>query len=782
MPDVNTVINSLIGLIQNNITSNGNEEITGQVHRSTLLTIVQSIGSLLNEPDDYLLNQYPEWDDEQLYTAGEDIIIKYQGRLYAFISPIDSEDQTPGLFPTVWAPISALSLAHPAHKDKKLAEGTGNEVSAAEIRAFLDDFDDDFNLSEYVKKDGSTAFTAPQPGVNPIDDEDLATKGYVDNGLGDPVKAGLYFEFDHEDGLFTTAQEICFDVPLAGVWSSLDMPSVTEIYMNQEAVNNAGFGAFLNDLYSAIHNVGGYLVIKWGPYGTALFKIDNSFGTSEATFEVTHLFDSGNFEIGEIDGTYNADDVYRVGVTFILGDVLDNYVKKDGSVPFTAPQPGVDAENDDELATLGQVSNLLNPIPDWEDVLSVDFPGTKDVAAHDGVWILAGLSAGVRRSIDGGENWTLDLIPGASGIFNPGIEHGGGTWLLHGRFSGTYLWRSQDNGDTWTDIDPGVTCSKFLHLSADTWIGFDGINGQIIRSINGGDTWATLGGPTGIGFDSLVETAGYNKNTGRLLAISQGSTPNVRYTDDSNFLAWSTGTGLGGFTVRGVAVNPETNTWVAVGLESGGTNIAVSTDDGATWTNTLFVGGSDNFTDIAFCNGQFRITNASTLNVYRSTDGLAWTLEAANINSSSAKFAYDEPKDTLIAVAQNSPYASKLVFPSFLTEADVINTTRKYTKGQGGTLVALSIASNQTAISAAASNYFSLEADDDTEIQALSDDMPTSIVIFGKQDASGGRVITFDSTYVVKGDEIPAGANEEFDINIQSDGAGRHTAVITSRV
>lgn len=116
-----------------------------------------------------------------------------------------------------------------------------------------------------------------------------------------------------------------------------------------------------------------------------------------------------------------------------------------------------------------------------------------------------------------------------------------------------------------------------------------------------------------------------------------------------------------------------------------------------------------------------------------------------------------------------------------ISEAEVIDTARQYTAGQGGTLVTLDIIAGETDIDFEDGNFFELLVDAATEIQAPFTDQPFSCVIFGTQDAATPSAVTFDAAYVVKGDAIPTAANDEFDINIQSDGAGRLTAIITDR-
>ena len=59
----------------------------------------------------------------------------------------------------------------------------------------------------------------------------------------------------------------------------------------------------------------------------------------------------------------------------------EHYVKRDGSIPFTAPQSGVDAVSDDQLVTLKQVKESENSI---KEIIN------KEVSDYRPLWITSG--------------------------------------------------------------------------------------------------------------------------------------------------------------------------------------------------------------------------------------------------------------------------------------------------------------------------------------------------------------------------------------------------------
>ncbi len=70
-------------------------------------------------------------------TYSEDDIVAYNGFLYTYINPVDSSGNAPPN-PTYWELTGGASLAHVQNKDQYLDFGGAYQVSAQEIREFID--------------------------------------------------------------------------------------------------------------------------------------------------------------------------------------------------------------------------------------------------------------------------------------------------------------------------------------------------------------------------------------------------------------------------------------------------------------------------------------------------------------------------------------------------------------------------------------------------------------------------------------------------------------------
>lgn len=137
---VQETINQLVTLIGDNITTNGQQEITGAVHRNVLEQIVTLFGGLLESPDPATMALFPAWSNTFTYVVGTDYIVRYDDKLWDFVKTTDSTNDEPGQDPTEWLRITALGLAHVRNRDTELAQGSTDAVTAAEIREFIDTF------------------------------------------------------------------------------------------------------------------------------------------------------------------------------------------------------------------------------------------------------------------------------------------------------------------------------------------------------------------------------------------------------------------------------------------------------------------------------------------------------------------------------------------------------------------------------------------------------------------------------------------------------------------
>lgn len=131
-------LNALVQYINDNITTNGNGEITGARHREVLQTVAQSLHAMTSAVPGAEVMDFDPWDAGTTYTGGQEVVVRHDDKLWLFISGSDSIGTEPGTDGLVWQEMSALHLAHFKDEDQYLDKGGSNQVSAMEIRAHLD--------------------------------------------------------------------------------------------------------------------------------------------------------------------------------------------------------------------------------------------------------------------------------------------------------------------------------------------------------------------------------------------------------------------------------------------------------------------------------------------------------------------------------------------------------------------------------------------------------------------------------------------------------------------
>lgn len=78
----------------------------------------------------------PEWEESTTYSSN--VVISYDGLIWKYVNSTPSAGVVPGSDPLFWVQLAPTDLTHVQNSDIKLAEGTDNEVTAFEIRSFLD--------------------------------------------------------------------------------------------------------------------------------------------------------------------------------------------------------------------------------------------------------------------------------------------------------------------------------------------------------------------------------------------------------------------------------------------------------------------------------------------------------------------------------------------------------------------------------------------------------------------------------------------------------------------
>ncbi len=210
--------------------------------------------------------------------------------------------------------------------------------------------------------------------------------------------------------------------------------------------------------------------------------------------------------------------------------------------------------------------------------------------------------------------------------------------LYAGSEPGT-LFRSADKGLHWVSVSDGLSGISTNSIVVDpvnenvVYV-YDGSANTLLKTIDGGVTWAALSGFTGGTGNALA----INHNTGRVLITGTASV----YYSDNGGTTWSPATGS---TVTGqlydLAISPTgTDTVYAVGSTSGNLVVLLrSVDGGATFANvsgTLATENTDGARlgvtmanpDYVYC---INIGSTSSPKLFKSTDrGASWGITVAS--------------------------------------------------------------------------------------------------------------------------------------------------------
>ena len=241
----------------------------------------------------------------------------------------------------------------------------------------------DKKLEGYVKTDGTVPMQAPLGGKNPVAPTDLTTKEYVDNSLyahasstDDPHKTMIkvkeelanYAPIDHVYGKSETYTQVQVDtliknmvrndgttpflVPQQGVYpkSSLDLSTkgYVDDMISQHKLENDPHG-----LVTMIED-------RLKNYYTKeqVYTKDETYSRTQLNSKIEELMApvveaAINKHLQEDDPHHTMEAVKAM-----------NYVKADGSVPFTNPQQGVPGIKQNDLATIGDVDFRVKQVND----------------------------------------------------------------------------------------------------------------------------------------------------------------------------------------------------------------------------------------------------------------------------------------------------------------------------------------------------------------------------------------------------------------------------------
>ncbi len=232
-------------------------------------------------------------------------------------------------------------------------------------------------LEDLVKIDGTTPFTSPQAGVTPVSSNDLTTKRYVDGLLQN------YLKTSEKSSILEQVTNILKDyVELNDVYTKSEVYTKDQIdNQNTKFVKLDGTTPFEKPQSGRTPQISSHLTTKAyvdsllethktdiDPHGFTE-KLNNKlkkYALKDNVYDRTQTYSRGQID-SVIDKLVNSSVKEALLTHTELDDphgIIDKvkeigYVLKDGSIPFKAPQKGVDAVDAQDLITLHQVDEKI---------------------------------------------------------------------------------------------------------------------------------------------------------------------------------------------------------------------------------------------------------------------------------------------------------------------------------------------------------------------------------------------------------------------------------------
>lgn len=247
-------------------------------------------------------------------------------------------------------------------------------------------------LLNYIKRDGSTPFTFPQTGVDPISDFHLVTKRWVTNLINEHINAD-----DPHQILPRVQKALQQYATIADVYLKGDVYNTREIDSKLgDYIKKDGTTAFTRPQYGVDPTVDSHLSTKRyvdlvmqshltdvDPHG--FISLLNQRLASY--YRKTDVYNKSEvYSRNQIDAIIRSlvneaaqeaiNDALSVYDTTLNDKILKGgFIKDDGSVPFTKPQKGVEAVDDNDLVVYSQLKNISESFPIWH----TSGPASKEV-------------------------------------------------------------------------------------------------------------------------------------------------------------------------------------------------------------------------------------------------------------------------------------------------------------------------------------------------------------------------------------------------------------------
>lgn len=233
-------------------------------------------------------------------------------------------------------------------------------------------------VTDMVKTDGSTPFIAPQKGADPVSELHLTTKRYVDKLVRDHVNA------EDPHNILPEVEAL-----LERYVKITDVYSKSQLYTKQDIDKQAadyirkdGTTPFTKAQVGADPQIDSHLATKRyvdkvmyehkvevDPHGfiQILNQRLSAYAKRKDVYDKTQTYSRT-----QIDSIINraVNSTIDMALTEYMNSVndkfeyirLQKYIKQDGSIPFRAPQSGVDAVEESDLVTLRQLNQSTEAI------------------------------------------------------------------------------------------------------------------------------------------------------------------------------------------------------------------------------------------------------------------------------------------------------------------------------------------------------------------------------------------------------------------------------------